>query len=283
MVHIELDTFSGRPNPRWSLTPAEAAELVARMRDERVAFRRPEDDEGILGYRGFIVTSDPDDRAEFARAGLPARFRLSATVAVPDSAALEFTLLDQAALRQVPPAVVQAAQASVTRISDSSCLQCQTTEATQLAACFHWVTSSTDYSFWNNNSHQSSNNCYNFASNWRTDTFAQPGRGTGTMWSSLTVPNITDAAIRDGYRTYCDGGNLYVALVIWPGNDYHWYVRTADLNGNWCFSHKPGTTAARHYDNSGVTITNPYTCNRGNYTTWGGYLYGPGTARTTVS
>ncbi|HOM12747.1 MAG TPA: hypothetical protein PLB41_05455 [Rubrivivax sp.] len=52
MVEIELDAFSGRPNPRWPLDDAQAAELLALLADLPAAAPRPHAD---LGYRGFLV------------------------------------------------------------------------------------------------------------------------------------------------------------------------------------------------------------------------------------
>jgi hypothetical protein len=51
-VVVELDAFSGRPNPTWTLTPAEAAELDRRLRDLPAAPDATLPDLG-LGYRGF--------------------------------------------------------------------------------------------------------------------------------------------------------------------------------------------------------------------------------------
>jgi hypothetical protein len=150
--------------------------------------------------------------------------------------------------------------------------------------CTFYLTSSTDYSFWNASSYIGTNNCYNFASNWRTNTFAQPGRGTGNMFSQLTVSNIKQAMARDGYVSSCIANNSLVAcLVIWPGTDFHFYRRTVNRAGKTCWSHKPGRTAAKHTDNSGAQITSPSTCNRGPYTTYGGFMYVPKGALTTIS
>lgn len=51
-VVVELDAFSGLPNPTWTLTADEAAEAQRRLRDLPVAqgARMPE---AGLGYRGF--------------------------------------------------------------------------------------------------------------------------------------------------------------------------------------------------------------------------------------
>jgi hypothetical protein len=59
-----------------------------------------------------------------------------------------------------------------------------------------------------------------------------------------------------------------VALVIWPGADFHWYRR--DKSGWW--SHKPGSTPATNKDNSNKGIINPQNADRGNYTEFVGYM-----------
>ncbi len=55
-----------------------------------------------------------------------------------------------------------------------------------------------------------------------------------------------------------------MALVIWPGVDFHWYRK--GRNGSW--SHKPGSTAVTNLDNSGNFITDPRTADRGGYTSF---------------
>jgi hypothetical protein len=47
-------------------------------------------------------------------------------------------------------------------------------------------------------SHQTENNCYNYANDVATDTFAQPGRGSGQKWSFDTCADINASAVRDG-------------------------------------------------------------------------------------
>jgi hypothetical protein len=50
---VELDIFSGMPNPTWILTNAEADTLVKQLAAlPRTSAREPA---GNLGYRGFIV------------------------------------------------------------------------------------------------------------------------------------------------------------------------------------------------------------------------------------
>jgi hypothetical protein len=54
---VELDVFSGRPNPRWELDEPAADELRRLLRRLTVAAATPPEPPG-LGYRGFVVTDD---------------------------------------------------------------------------------------------------------------------------------------------------------------------------------------------------------------------------------
>lgn len=121
---------------------------------------------------------------------------------------------------------------------------------------------------------QCKNNCYNYATNIQTNTYAQPGRASGKMFSRINCAEVTAAAIADGLIKLQDGKDpcpkccFKVALVIAPGTDYHWYRQ--DDNGKW--SHKPGKTAATNLDNSGNEIGDPSTADRGPYTDFCGYF-----------
>ena len=133
-------------------------------------------------------------------------------------------------------------------------------------------------SVWNdNNGIQWNNNCYNYACNMQTGTFAQPGRATGNMYGlPIDCPGVDKGARSDGLRPIdCDRGCgcrdccHQVALVVAPGasfNDFHWY--RLDRNGRW--SHKPGGTEATNLDNSGNPISDPRTADRGLYTVFCG-------------
>jgi hypothetical protein len=127
---------------------------------------------------------------------------------------------------------------------------------------------------WNDsNGIQYNNNCYNYGCDKKTGTFAQPGRGSGNMYSSIDCTEVGAGAVSDGLVPVdCDTGcgcnecRHQVALVIWPGEDFHWYRK--DRDGRW--SHKPGGTAATNLDNSGNLITDPRTADRGPYTVFCG-------------
>jgi len=134
---------------------------------------------------------------------------------------------------------------------------------------------------------QWNNNCYNYACDQRTDSFAQPGKASGAPFTEapfaiLDCPAVSAAAQSDGLEPLA---NEYgpvdcvhiVALVITPTHlrisgklkaDFHWYRQ--DNDGNW--SHKPGGTPATNLDNSGKPISNPETADRGPYTIFCGYF-----------
>jgi hypothetical protein len=80
--------------------------------------------------------------------------------------------------------------------------------------------------FWNDPAHIGRNNCYNYATNRRTDTFAQPGRATGHMYHAIDCADVTSGAVSDGASLTCAPPNQaprwFMALVIAPGWDYHW-------------------------------------------------------------
>jgi hypothetical protein len=130
--------------------------------------------------------------------------------------------------------------------------------------------------WWNDGGQkQLHNNCYNYASNYRSDTFAQPGRAAGAMYTSLSGCNVAAGqrsakmgAVSDclidtpNANNQCPAQGHLVALVIWPNYDFHWYRK--DVTGWW--SHKPGGTQVTNKDNSGNAISDPRTANRGGYT-----------------
>lgn len=130
-------------------------------------------------------------------------------------------------------------------------------------------------SFWNGNSRQGSNNCYNYANNKATNTFAQPGKAAGSANGIMTCSAAIQAVIADGLEYL---GTNYpnpilnfksgIALVVAPYYDFHFY--RLDDNGNW--THKPGGNVSTNLDNSGNVITDPRTANRGVYTNFCGFF-----------
>jgi len=123
------------------------------------------------------------------------------------------------------------------------------------------------------------NNCYNYATDIVTNTFAQPGKAKGKKFRDFTCKEMIAGARADGLKylgrffpsmkIHSTNLNL-LALVIWPETDFHWY--RLDINKFW--SHKPGKTPVRNVDGSGNPITNPHPSRQDSkpYTIFCGYF-----------
>lgn len=220
MIEIELDIFSGRPNPVWSLDGAQEQELLGRLEAERASNPGQRGAPDRLGYRGYLLR--PQSQAAlsaFASMGLDSEYRLfSLAVGVSEQEAqahaeaqswLTATAYTAGVLTEEP--VLEEAQAVIEAIAASSDPDSPDSE---VLACSYFFTSSTDYSFWNASAHRRKNNCYNYASNWRTGTFAQPGRGSSYYPDLTKIGNLNEAAKRDGYKTACSGQVLLVAGCV---------------------------------------------------------------------
>lgn len=97
-LQVELDLFSGRPNPSWALDEAESRLLLARLRLGRPCTSPRQ----VLGYRGFLVGQIDEagvtNRWLRVGAGVITMFGDS-PVAHEDAGGLEAHLLEQAAAR----------------------------------------------------------------------------------------------------------------------------------------------------------------------------------------
>lgn len=275
MLQVELDIFSGRPNPTWILSEREEKELIDRVHADTSIIAPVTAPAGGLGYRGYIVTEIKEGQSGKAKQ-LPSAFRIGGAVEKDKSMSLwlldtserEDTEVDDflrdytsQTINSKPGGPLQAEHDNLVSATDKGSL---------VTCSSNYFTSSTNFSFWNGSSYIRKNNCYNYASNHRTNTFAQPGRNVGAMYTALTCSNVGAAVLADGWSNGCvASNNLSICLVIWPNTDFHFYRKAS--GGLWC--HKPGQTAARNYDNSGNLITDVATANRGGYTDLCGYYY----------
>ena len=117
MFTVELDIFSGRPNPRWELTQRESQQLLERLKDDRIALSKADDTKGNLGYRGFIVSAtDPEAVARLVTLNLPREFRLQANLAIPKNISMESYLLASSGA-DIPSAAADVALESIQRSS----------------------------------------------------------------------------------------------------------------------------------------------------------------------
>ena len=298
MLRIEADAFSGRPNAVGMVTdPDQAAELLGAVSEAREAVATPGAGFDGLGYREVKVSLVHDD--EPRRRGVPREFALGSTAAADleasgalarrfleamfsnrdirllehehtplDHRILELVLEGMERLLRSPPDLrpppPPPANPLRTTVRDSWCENCE------------YEVSQFNPAFWNSSPYvRQNNNCYNYARNWRTNTFAQPGRAHGAGTNIMQCGDVKAAAMADGLveRCKCLSDKEYprrlMALVVGPDYDYHWYREQRD--GFW--GHKPGQTAARNTDENGALVVNPETAARGPYTDFCGYFY----------
>ncbi|MGW0518520.1 hypothetical protein [Crossiella sp. NPDC003009] len=315
MLRITADIFSGRSNPVWEVRDgAEARAAVRALTASRDLLTESAPAQGGLGFRGFQVEALGDDHAADlgiasvylpvgALAGGPGAAELgerliglighseSAGYGAQDALPLDESLASflGAQLESVSSAGTASQSVRDTRGGSASAAERAPEEAESAAAVTCYIERTAfNPGFWNNDATTlRDNNCYNYASNWRTNTFAQPGRGAGAVYSAVTCAEVTRGALADGmHRRYdcfpdTEKPRPLVALVVAPGPgfiDYHWYR----LQSEPFWGHKPGRTAARNTDNSGVVISNPETANRGPYTQFCGYFYGCNSQRQRI-
>lgn len=289
-MKVTLEVFSGRENPTWYLDEKEAKSLLERVANKSVL--RDVDHQSQLGFSGFKLEATSDDQLpdgiqesfyigkdlatgvaapagnrpmlSRAEASETFNFLLSKAQGAVDEKVLEYLKND-----------IQQHEKGIEKASEAQ--PAEDTELKSIITKAPCIIANTAYNpaFWNTAATQPKNNCYNYAMNFRSNTFAQPGRKTGHMYTAFNCANVGNAATSDGCKTTCSGSSKLVALVIWPGVDFHWYRRHSE--GFW--GHKPGSTQARNWDNSNKkidgTILTPANCNRGNYTQFCGYRFSP--------
>jgi len=284
MIELTLDIFSGRRNPMWVVPLSAVRRLLGSIASE-VNFRHsPATIPSRLGYRGVHIRMLSG--AALGRGDLPPWLYL-----VPDPSNIVRHMQQVAELISI----VERVGKTVYGLQQSGVLRLIERVFADLALVIGGVSRTIappaqlrptgpcafemlgyDPNFWNDPAHIRLNNCYAYASNQRTDTFPQPGRGSGHEISGLNCADAIAASKSDGMHDVTDcfpdteAPRDLVALVIWPGNDYHWYRKHADFWG-----HKPGQTNARNVDSSNTIITNPETCDRGPYTDFCGYFLLP--------
>lgn len=274
-IQVTIDVFSGRPNPSVELDDRDARDLLERLRP----LRRLDPEESpapppVLGYRGILF-----EQREKVTDELPGRFRLAG------GELFGYGLAHRAADEEVEDFLLGEKGPFVRRdLPDDFFERIPELRKEYLDWRVKWPLEPPiiiwpwpkpcpcgplyEPGWWNVPSRQPYNNCYNYATNYRTNTFAQPGRAASAQYTSLTCGSVRPAAINDELIDAPDADNRcpeeghLVALVVAPGWDYHWYRK--DRTGWW--SHKPGSTAATNRDNAGKLIRDPRNAARGPYT-----------------
>jgi hypothetical protein len=312
-MRVTMNLFSGRPNPTWSLTPSQAEELVERLAaagpvaapDEPpllgfrgftlnpdlddVALRAPMPAQFVVPppavvsqalepakkrHKGQAPAFEAAAASEAQRAATDvSQWLLATAVDVLGTEVLEAANdgLRQAAAQTVTPAALHE-EAPRARAQKGAAEE-HMAVALGDAACEPFLTP-ISVAFWNNPPTRFRNNCYNYATNFASNTMAQPGRRSGHQYTSFDCGNVSTAAQFDGYLNECRGAVRVVALAIWPGFDFHWWR----LHPGGFWAHKIGTSPVFQWDNLGRILGNgltPENCDRGPYTQFCGFFYAP--------
>ncbi len=279
-VRITLDLFSGRPNPYIELDGDDAREALARMKPAAALSKKAAAgaEPSILGYRGLIV-----EQIGRPSKTLPRTFRAVGGSLIGEGLAHRSSdeNLEALVLKHVEKIQGVKARRDFPKVLADMIETSRTLSAERPADVVPFPRAGCECApiyepnWWNDGGQiQNNNNCYNYAANYRTDTFAQPGRGTGQIYTSIACAPVRDASVRDALidtpkdNNKCPKRGHLVALVIAPDfegtgfPDFHWYRKGP--TGRW--SHKPGGGQVTNLDNSGKVILDPRTADRGSYT-----------------
>jgi hypothetical protein len=274
-MQLTFDMFSGRTNPSWRLPPIVSRQVFDLIGDSGLLpWISSELFPARLGYRGLQIVLPPE---------VVQKYRVSPWLNLSADAFGHVELFKELAaiarfagffgfdefqklVRTILEFLLRPAGPSGTTSSGPPAGPC----------AFEMLPF--DPAPWNDPAFKPTNNCYAYAANKRAryPKKPQPGIGSGAEYSSETCADVSAAAKRDGAHDVGDcfpdseAPRMLVALVMWPGNDYHWYRKHPD-----CWGHKPGSWDARNVDDSGAIITNPQTCDRGPYTEFCGYMLLP--------
>ena len=282
MIEVELDIYSGRPNPRWALSKRDASSFLDRATAKDAPLRSVTEGAGRLGYAGFLIRASGVEAAILRAHGIPSVFRVSEALGGGYGSDTEIALATSGA-ESLQTTGTEGDFWEAVSLLDGGAVKPRGIDLP--AECRIFGTPWNDFSPWNHPAVVTENNCYNYASNSRTNTYAQPGRRSGVqVQPPFTVGRVRENILDDGYQETCNGDKLKVAMVIkpntaTPGNpdnsDFHFYRRNINDAGDnrWC--HKRGGTPATNRDLQGDYITNPRNAARGAYTIWGGDFFSP--------
>lgn len=293
MFEIEVDIFSGMPNPIFYLNSRQARGLLDRLIADPTQITLTTTSTsalyaGKLGYRGLMVRLVKEDATTLSSfksvhgVDLPEDFSIFLDTS-PSSAETTTWLVSNFLPGNNP--VSQYVHTSITREIEAlrsgvsvnnfrKDLIVVNGAGMSCASSFHLDNRSS----FNANDRINFNNCYCFAANHlhsssKSGRSAAPGVRSGMgafdINKDLRSDRITARLISDGWRHSCvPKNNLRIVCVV-SSNDFHFYRATTP--SRWC--HKRGITQATNVDASGKEITDPINCDRGDYRTFIGYFY----------
>ena len=176
-----LEVFSGVPDPKWTIQQDNSKYKAIKDSLRNARTHSPVDAPSKLGYRGFVVqeVNQGNEQPEKLVVG-------------NETKNLQLMLLQSSPEGKISPNLrgkveMEIQNGNVSAVNGNSRKRYAPPE---------------NLSYWNAPAHVRRNNCYNYASTVRTNTFAQPGRGNGTIYPfPFTNNDMKEAAERDGCVT----------------------------------------------------------------------------------
>ncbi|XP_068713635.1 uncharacterized protein [Montipora foliosa] len=252
---VTLAIYSGVPDPVWTVDYGhESFQMVTKYlqeaRDLGMTYQR-EHMAATLGYKGFLVHESDAKEAEL--------------IVGKETKDLQYLLLETMPKGRISDDLLNRIQHGIAESIDMP-QEAMGQEVSQ--APIAGYAPRLNLRRWNDYSLvRINNNCYNYANDKITNSFAQPGNASGYHLppaKELTAEVVLAAAKSDGLLQLNVGPNdpvpaapkhpnCLVALVVAKGEDFHWY--RLDHNGFW--SQKPGGTNATNLDGKGDLIHDP--------------------------
>ncbi|WP_441285784.1 hypothetical protein ACSRUE_24995 [Sorangium sp. KYC3313] len=297
MLRVTADVFSGRPNPSWIIKGESTGRELLKTAHNVLGGRSAVEGAAPprLGFRALILEPLTGDSSQGLHVLAARRGRLVLPVELAEEAGgrdlltrllqtMPTTHHDARMSQRLSPDVASAERiqkymldyvAGRARTTAQTKPRAAASQQLRAAVCQHEA-APYNPAVWNNNSDVvEQNNCYNYACNVITNTFAQPGRGCGQSQDQYACRELGVAALCDGLHGQNDcvpdseAPRYLVALVIWPDEDFHWYR----LNEGGTWSHKRGHDPVTNVDNEGAFINDPAACARDPYVQMCGYFY----------
>ncbi|MCE1165056.1 MAG: hypothetical protein LWX07_06615 [Bacteroidetes bacterium] len=293
-LKVTIDVFSGLPNPSFTLGDKDSKTFLNKVKlQSGIKAKENVISPFHLGYRGIIIEQTEEAVSDFPKTMyLSGKFAFgteeSFEILNNDAESYALNFLDKVRNIELKPDFPVFLQKEMDRvkilrdkIDYNKILKLKWPILTKVGPCY--CAPVYEPKWWNDAGQiQYNNNCYNYSTNYRTDTFAQPGQASGHL-RSVPISSCDDsagytgpksAAVSDGLidtpnaDNKCPRPGHLVALVIAPPpafggyGDFHWYRK--GNNGHW--THKPGGGQATNLDSSGNIILDPRNADRGPYT-----------------
>lgn len=256
---VTLSIYSGVPDPVWTVDSRHEsfAKMKGHLQSARFAGRsyRHEHMPSNLGYRGFLVHA-PDAKEPELIVGQETKELQKLLLQTMPKGLISDALLQK---------ILKGIESILMHRHPKDALHQHLLQATTSPEPIQHYAPVLNLDRWNSDPLiQGNNNCYNYANDKITNSFAQPGTGSGHPYQEITPEEMLRASEYDGLVQLNvsasdpppeapEQPNCVVALVVAEDVDFHWY--RLDDNGLW--SHKPGSSRARNHDGNGNLISDP--------------------------